>query len=119
VSFENTLWDSLTGYSSLSTLISTRLYRSRAELKPTLPYVRMYQVKNKPVQALNGAISVENPVFVFQIFALTDEETISIRNALRGALLSASYPILFEDDVSDSDAGSGLRRRDMTVRIAH
>lgn len=119
MSFENTLWDSLTGYDSLSTLISTRLYRSRVEEKPTVPYVRMYQVRNNPSQALRGDIVAERPVLVFQIFAETDESTIAIRDALRGALLSTSYPIIFEDDISNSDAISGLRRRDMTVRVVH
>lgn len=119
MSFETALWDSLTGYGALSTLISTRLYRSRIEEKPTVPYVRMYQVKNRPSQALRGNIVAERPVLVFQIFALTDDATISIRDALRAALLSTTYPIFFEDDISDSDAISGLRRRDMTVRVMH
>lgn len=119
MSFENDLWDALTGDATLAALISTRLYRSRDEQKPAPPYVRMYQVKDNLSQALKGNIVVETPVLVFQIFAKTDEETISVRNALRGALLATSYPIVFEDEISDSDAISALRRRDLTVRVAH
>lgn len=119
MSFETDIWDSLTGDAGLAALISTRLYRSRVEEKPTPPYVRQYQVRNKPSQAINGSIVVERPVLVYQIFALTDDETVSVRNAMRTALLAAGYPIAFEDDISDSDAISGLRRRDMTVRVAH
>jgi hypothetical protein len=119
MSFETDLWDSLTGYAGLSTLISTRLYRSRAEEKPTVPYVRMYQVRDRISQGLTGVVQVERPVFVFQIFAKTDDATISIRNAMRAAFLTLTYPVVLEDEISDSDAISGLRRRDMTVRMAH
>ena len=117
--FETDLWDALTGDAPLAALIGTRLYRSRSEQKPTPPYVRQYQVKNKPSQALRGNIVVERPVLVLQIFALTDDMTISIRNAIRAALLATSYPVAFEDEISDSDAISELRRRDMTVKVAH
>lgn len=119
MSFETDFWDALTGDITLAGLISTRLYRSRVGEKPTTPYVRMYQVRNKISQAIKGNIAVERPVLVFQIFAATDDATIAIRNAMRTALLASAYPIAFEDDISDSDAISGLRRRDMTVRVAH
>jgi hypothetical protein len=119
MSFETALWDTLTGDVTLAGLISTRLYRSRAEEKPLPPYVRQYQIRNKLSQSFPGTIVVENPVLVYQIFAKTDDETIAIRNALRNALISTGFPITFETDISDSDAISGMRRRDMTVRVAH
>jgi hypothetical protein len=119
VSFETALWDSLTGDQPLSALISTRIYRSRVEEKPTVPYVRMYQVRNKVSQALRGNIVAEGSVLVFQIFAATDDSAISIRDAMRAALIASGSPVVFEDDISGSDAISGLRRRDMTVRVAH
>ena len=119
MSFETTLWDSLTGNVTLSGLISTRIYRSRVEEKPTVPYVRMYQVRNKVSQAIRGNIVAEGSVLVFQIFAATDDSAISIRDAMRAALIAFGSPVVFEDDISGSDAISGLRRRDMTVRVAH
>ena len=119
MSFETDIVDALTGNGPLAALVSTRIYRSRAEGKPTPPYVRMYQIRNKVSQAIKGNIVAERPVLVFQIFAKTDDETISIRNAMRVAFLTTSYPVVFEDDISDSEAISGLRRRDMTVRVAH
>lgn len=119
MSFETDVWDALTGDAGLSVLIGTRLYRSRAEEKPTVPYVRQYQVRNRVSQAIKGNIAAEQPVLVYQIFADADDTTILIRDAIRAALLATSYPVVFEDDISDSDAISGLRRRDMTVRVTH
>lgn len=119
MSFETDVVDALTGNGPLAALVSTRIYRSRVEAKPTPPYVRMYQIRNKVSQSLRGNIVAERPVLVFQIFAVSDDATISIRNAMRTALSATAYPIVFEDDISDSEAISGLRRRDMTVRVAH
>lgn len=119
MSFEGDIWDALTGHAGLAALIDERLYRSRAEENPATPYVRMYQVGNRTSQALPGGIVTERPVLVFQVFAVTDEETVSVRNALRAALLASGYPVFFESDISDSEAISGLRRRDMTVRVMH
>jgi hypothetical protein len=119
VSFETDIWDALTGSAGLAALIDMRLYRGRAEEKPVPPYVRQYQIRNRVSQAIKGNIVVEQPVLVYQLFASTDDETILVRDAIRAALLTTSYPIVFEDDVSGSDAISGLRRRDMTVRVTH
>jgi len=119
MSFETDLWDAITANAALAALVGTRIYRSRVEEKPTVPYVRVYQVQNKISQAIKGNIVGERPVLVYQVFAASDDATIAIRDALRAALLTTTYPIFFESDISDSDAISGLRRRDMTVRVAH
>lgn len=119
MSFETDFWDALTGDVTLSALVDDRIYRSRAVQEPTTPYVRLYQVKSNPSQALAGNIVVKRPVLVLQIFADTDDSTIAVRDAVQTAILAAAYPVVFEDETSDSDAISGLRRRDITVRIAH
>lgn len=119
MSFETDLWDALTGNTELAALISKRLYRSRAEEDPVTPYVRMYQVRNHPSQGYDGAVLVERPVLVFQVFANTDDETISVCSAMRAAFVTLNYPVFIEDEISTSEAISGLRRRDMTVRMAH
>jgi hypothetical protein len=118
MSSETDLWDSLTGDATLAALIGTRLYRSRAEEDPTVPYIVCFEVHDKPSQVMTGAITVDRPVYQYMILADTDDETIAIRNALRGALVASGYPVLFEDDRSTSDVLSALRRRDLTVRVS-
>jgi hypothetical protein len=119
MSFETDLWDSVTGYASLAALISTRLYRGKAEQKPALPYVEVFQVQNRPGQAIKGNIVVDRPVLQFSIRAASDDSTIAIKNALRNALISSGYPTIFEDEHSDCDAISKIYRRDVTARVSH
>jgi hypothetical protein len=118
VSLDTDLWDKVTGYASLSALIGTRLYRSRAEENPTLPYIVCFEVKNRSGQSINGNIVVESPLIQYTILAETDDETIAIRAALRAALVATGYPVVFDDGSSDSDALSGIRRRDVVVRVS-
>jgi hypothetical protein len=119
MSFETDFWDKLTGNASLSTLISTRLYRDVAPEKPTVPYVVAFQVQGRAKQALPGNIAVDGKVLQYRIIAATADESISVREALRAALIASGYPVFFEDEHSDGDAASKLYRRDLTVRVAH
>lgn len=118
MSLETDIYDALTTDAGVAALIGTRLYRSRAEQKPTPPYVRMYQIRSRPSQGFDGSVQVERPIIVLQLFAVTDDETIAIRDAMRAAFLGLSYPVTLEDEISDSDAISGMRRRDLTMGVS-
>ncbi len=104
---------------TLYTLIADRLYRSAAPEDPTLPYIVVHEIPSTPAQALKGNVAVNRPVLQFQIFALTDESTIAIKDALQAGLIASGYPVKLEDEFSSNDAISGIRRRDVTARVSH
>lgn len=119
MSFDTDLWDSLTGYPALAALIDDRLYRNREAEDPGLPNIVVYQVSGRPRQALPGNIVADVPVLQFRIMSADEDESLSVRTALRAALISSGYPVFFEEDRSSSEELSNLYRRDMTVRISH
>jgi hypothetical protein len=119
MSFETDLWDAVTGNAELAALIGTRLYRNRVEDDPTSPYVVVFQVHGRPSQAFPGNVVTDTNVLQFRIMATDEDTSVSVRDALRTALVSSGYPIFFEDDQSGTDMISSLYRRDMTVRVSH
>jgi len=119
MSFETDFWDAVTGDATLAALIGDRLYRDKIEEDPTPPYVVVFQVHGRPEQAFPGNVVIDVPVLQFRIMSTDEDESVAVRQALRGALIASGYPVFFEDDQSGTDMLSSLYRRDMTVRVSH
>jgi hypothetical protein len=119
VSFITDLQTFLTANVGLTALISGRLYPNNAPADAALPFVIYYEFATPREQSLTGPIVVSKPRIQYSIYSQHYLDGLAVADALRAALLTSSYPLVFEDERANNDATSGIHRRDVDVRFNH
>jgi len=119
VSFQSTLIGKLTSDAALHVLVADRIWPDKAPQKPTLPYVILFELQSRDQQAFSNAIVIGRQVFRFVINADTYGSGVDVGAALWTALVGSGYAIIAEDERSDTNAMTGIHRRDLDVRIAY
>jgi len=119
MSFQSTLIGKLTGDVALHNLVADRIWPDKAPQKPTLPYVILFELQSRDQQAFSNAVVIGRQVFRFVINADTYGSGVDVGAALWTALVGSGYAILSEDERSDTNAMTGIHRRDLDVRIAY
>jgi hypothetical protein len=103
----------------LTTLIGTRLYPGFAPQDAELPFVIYYEFANPIEQVFGNAIALERPRIQYSVYGLTFADCLDTVEALKGALVAFTSPIVFEDERAYHDVTTSLYRRDLDARIPH
>jgi hypothetical protein len=119
VSFQSDLITVLTGNVGLHALVADRIWPDKAPQKPTLPYVILFELQSRDQQAFSNAVVIGRQVFRFVINADTYGSGVDVGAALWTALVGSGYAIIAEDERSDTNAMTGIHRRDLDVRISY
>lgn len=103
MSIQATVRDKLLAYSTLTDIISTKLYYRRAVQSVTMPYV-VFQIISNPSQKIYMGKDGENPIFSFKIVSDDSTEIDSIYFAIRDILdCKTDTDIFYSKQISSID----------------
>jgi len=119
MAFQADIFTALSTDVALSALIEDRLYPNGAPQDPVLPYIVYYEFATPREQGFRNDIMVSKPRIQYSIYADSYAGALAVADALRAALISSDYMVIFEDERGNRDMTTGLNRRDVDVRIAH
>jgi hypothetical protein len=119
MTFQSDLYTLLANDSPLGNLVADRIYPNLAPQDPVLPYVIYYEFATPVEQVFPGSIAVSKPRIQYSVYANLYSEALAVVEALKTALLTSGWPVVFEDERGSSEMTTGLHRRDLDVRIPH
>ena len=102
----------------LGVLIGDRLWPDAAPSDATTPFVVLWEFATGFEHTFKS-VAVTSPLLQFVIYATSYGGALAVAEALRAALLTTAYPLVFEDERSIRDMTTGLYRRDVDVKVAH
>ena len=121
------IYSALTGESTISALVSTRVYPSRLPQKPSYPAIVFSKIDTDRHIAHDGPGDLAHPRFQFDCYAQTDAAAENLSNVLRtyingfrgtfGGL--AVHGIIFIDELDDYGSVADVSRVSSDYRIAH
>lgn len=92
-------------------LAVVKAYPEAAPASPVAPYIIYTQFAGARVNSFQGDSGLTNPRFQFDVYAKTKAESISLRNAIRVALVAApELGAVFLDDGSGYEPDTKLHR---------
>jgi hypothetical protein len=118
MTFQADIISTLLADNGLSALIAARLWPDAAPQEATTPFIVVWEFATGFQHTLK-ALAVTTPLLQFVIYDTSYGGALAVADALRTALLTTSYPLLFEDERSIRDMTTGLYRRDVDVKVAH
>lgn len=119
MTFQSTLIAALTANVGLHALVADRIWPDKAIQKPTIPYVIMYELQSHDSQVFSNARVIGRQAIRFVISADTYGSGVAVGDALWAALAASGYAVIIESQSSDTNAMTGIHRRELDVRIAY
>jgi hypothetical protein len=105
MSVESNLYDTLRNYSSLSALVSTRIYPMVAAEGSALPLVVYAKVEVEPFNTLDNTVALTRNRFSVQAWALTRDDAETVIDRCRDALAASYVPIEARDAQFNEEVG--------------
>ena len=118
MTFQADMITALLADNGLKALIGTRLWPDAAQQTATPPFIVMWEFATKFNHTLRG-VAATSPLLQFVIYDTSYGGALAVADALRAALLTTSYPLVFEDERSIRDMTTGMHRRDVDVKVSH
>jgi len=118
MTFQADIITTLLADNALKALIVKRLWPDAAPQDATTPFIVMWEFATGFEHTFK-TVAVTSPLLQFVIYDSTYGGALAVADALRAALMTTSYPLVFEDERSIRDMTTGLYRRDVDVRVSH
>lgn len=106
---DTAIFNRLTGYSALTALVSTRIYRQHAPDNPTFPMITFQRISTSREMTLEGVWGLVRSLYYFDVFGDEHASTKAIANqvlaalnGLRGTYSGMDIRSVLSDDEGDS-----------------
>lgn len=119
MTFRSDLTSALLANQPLAALISNRLWPDDAPQGPQLPYVVFFDLSARDAQNFKGTRVIGKQAFRFIINAASYSSAAAVGDALWTAIAATPYAVAFENERSDTNALTGIHRRDLDVRVSY
>lgn len=87
---EQDIYSALSGFSGLSSLVSSRIYPIKAPQSPTYPMVVYKRISNNELNDLSGSSGIGNSRFQFSVYAETYSALVGVADQINLAMAASS-----------------------------
>ena len=119
MSFPSDLIAALLADVGLKALIDDRLWPDKAPQNPDLPYIVIFEIGGGDQQSISCERIIGQPALRFIISDSTYSKAKAVGAALWSAIIAAGYPVIYENERTDTNQMTGVHRRDLDVRISY
>lgn len=127
MSVKAAIYNRLSNFSALTSLVSTRIYPGIAPQNTAIPYVTYQQISNESISAMGADTGLERPRFQVDSWSTSpleaDNVAIQVKSALQryeGTLEGTTIQVIFlENDVDIYDHEAGIHHVSTDFEINH